>query len=130
MSRQFKRHYTREEATALLPQIRVWLAGLTDLRDRLTRFDQRLASLLSAGDDIGGETVNGWLRAMGEFRSTLAEFETRQILVKDLDRGLIDFPSLVGGREVFLCWEQGEEDVEFWHELDGGFTGREPLSGT
>ena len=57
----------------------------------------------------------------------LAEFQQRQIFIKDLERGLLDFPSIIGDREIFLCWEQDEESVEHWHELDSGFAGREPL---
>jgi hypothetical protein len=45
--------------------------------------------------------------------------------VKDLERGLIDFPSFKGGREIFLCWEKDDEDIEFWHDLDAGYSGRE-----
>jgi hypothetical protein len=47
--------------------------------------------------------------------------------LKDLERGLIDFPAIIGGKEVFLCWEQDEEDIEFWHDLDAGYAGRERL---
>jgi len=57
----------------------------------------------------------------------LREFARRQIQLQDLDRGLVDFPAIVGGREVFLCWEEGEKEVEYWHELDAGYAGREPL---
>jgi len=48
-------------------------------------------------------------------------------VVKDLDRGLVDFPSLKGDKEVFLCWEQDEDDIQFWHDLDSGYAGRERL---
>ena len=47
--------------------------------------------------------------------------------IKDLERGLIDFPAIVAGREVFLCWEQDEDDIEYWHDLDTGYAGREKL---
>ena len=57
----------------------------------------------------------------------LLEFQRREIQVKDLGRGLVDFPALIDGREVFLCWEQDEDDIEFWHELDTGYAGRERL---
>jgi hypothetical protein len=83
--------------------------------------------MLSQGYDVGGETVNGWARSVVEFRRVLREFETRDIQVKDLERGLVDFPSILQGREVFLCWEEGEDDIEYWHELDGGYGGREKL---
>jgi hypothetical protein len=127
MKRQFRKHYTREEARALLPQVQQWLTLLRDVRDRLDRFDKRLGSMLAAGDDVGGETANGWVRSMSEFRRLMREFEMREILVKDLDRGLLDFPAIMKGREVLLCWELGEEDIEFWHDLDSGYAGRERL---
>jgi hypothetical protein len=67
---------------------------------------------------------------MAEIRELFLEFHRREIQIKDIARGLIDFPAIVAGREVFLCWEQGEEDIEFWHDLDAGYAGRERLSGT
>ena len=60
-------------------------------------------------------------------KSVLLEFDSRQIQVKDIERGLLDFPAIIGGREVFLCWEQDEDDIEFWHDLESGYAGRERL---
>ncbi|HEY3762825.1 MAG TPA: DUF2203 domain-containing protein [Verrucomicrobiae bacterium] len=125
MPYQFEKHYTREEARTLLPQIRKWLARLGQLRKDLDRFDKRMAGLM--GNDIGGDTVNQWIRALADMQEVLAEFQRRQIFIKDVERGLIDFPAIIGGREVFLCWESDEEDVEFWHDLETGYGGRERL---
>jgi hypothetical protein len=47
--------------------------------------------------------------------------------LRDIEHGLIDFPALVGGRQVWLCWQLGEDDVGFWHELETGFGSRRPL---
>lgn len=127
MSHHFRKHYTRDQARASLPQIRLWLDRLRELRKRLQRDERRAAQLMENGCDIGGETVNGWVKTAVEMQRVLTEFEKRQIQIKDLDRGLVDFPALMEGREVFLCWEQDEEDVEYWHELDGGYAGREKL---
>jgi hypothetical protein len=127
MKYRFDKHYTREEARALLPRIRQWLDRLNSLRQELERFDQRLSGLAEQGNDIGGETVNNWIRALADMQQALAEFQRRRIVIKDLVRGLVDFPAVIGGREVFLCWEHGEEDIEFWHDLDTGYTGRERL---
>ena len=127
MSHQFTKHYSREEANALLPQIRLWLQQLEVLRASLRKHDQRVESLLEAGTDRGGPTVNDWVRTMADIQHVMEEFRRREIFVKDADRGLIDFPAIMGGREVFLCWEKGEEDIEFWHDLDTGFGGRERL---
>ena len=127
MAYQFKKHYTRDEARALLPQIRQWLRHVSALRQKLSDGDQRLARLMAGGNDVGGETVNQWVRVADEVKATLAEFQRREIQIKDLDRGLIDFPAILDGKEVFLCWEQDEEDIEFWHDLHSGYAGRERL---
>jgi hypothetical protein len=127
MSRQFTRHYTLEQARALLPQVRQWLHRLGELHVEVERYDRRLSSLLASGHDLGGPVVRSWLEAFAAFQETLQEFRQREIQVKDLERGLIDFPSLLGGKEVFLCWEQGEDDIEFWHDLESGYAGRQRL---
>jgi hypothetical protein len=127
MEHRFKKHYTREEANALLPQIRRWLLQLNRLREDLQRYEKRLSSLTEHGNDIGGETVNNWIRALAEMQEMLAEFQRREIFIKDLERGLLDFPALIGDKEIFLCWESDEDTVEFWHDLETGFGGRERL---
>jgi hypothetical protein len=127
MSHRFRKHYTREEARELLPQVRTWLAKLNEHRTLCEKLEERLAHLLQAGHDVGGETVNRFVKGLAGMKEILVHFQAREIQIKDLHRGLIDFPAILAGREVFLCWEQDEEDVEFWHELDAGFAGRERL---
>jgi hypothetical protein len=127
MKVRFTRHYSRDEARALLPGIRTWLARLRLLQPVLDQHQRGLHRLLDQGRDVGGERVTGFLRTLVAAQAVLREFARRQIQVQDLDRGLVDFPAIVGGREVFLCWEEGEEDVEYWHDLDSGFAGRAPL---
>ena len=127
MEHRFKKHYTRDEARALLPQVKEWLQRLAELRAKLDQFDERFSGPLGSGQDLGGDSVNNWVRTLSDTKDLLLEFYRREIQIKDLERGLIDFPALIGGKEVFLCWEQGEEDIEFWHELDTGYDGRERL---
>jgi hypothetical protein len=124
---QFQKHYTREEARALLPQIRQWLKRLGELRAEFAKCEATLKELMAPGRDLGGEVVNRWVRLMPEIRELLLEFQRREIQIKDLERGLIDFPAIMDGKEVFLCWEQAEDDIEFWHDLEAGYGGRERL---
>ena len=124
---RFNTHYTREEAHSLLPQLDIWLKQLQALREELARLEIRAGSLMQGGQDAGGDSINASLKTVVEMRRLLQEFERREIQVKDLERGLLDFPALIGAKEVFLCWEQGEEDIEFWHDLDSGYAGREHL---
>ena len=62
-----------------------------------------------------------------EMRNALVELQAMEVVLRDLDRGLVDFPALRDGREVFLCWEEGEDEVRFWHDVDSGYGGRRPL---
>jgi len=124
---RFHKHYTREEARGLLPQLRQWLERLAELRAEQHKLDERLAGLLAPGCDLGGSLVNSWVRTLSEMQAIIVEFLTREIQIKDIERGLIDFPALIGDKEVFLCWKKDEDDIEFWHDLDSGYAGREPL---
>jgi hypothetical protein len=124
---RFAKHYTQAEANALLPQIRRWLGKLDRLRNELQAAEKRLQEHASAGSDLGGPSVNAWVRLLAETQEVLMEFFRREIQIKDLERGLLDFPAMLHGKEVFLCWEQGEELVEFWHDLDSGYAGRQRL---
>ena len=127
MEYRFKKHYTREEARALLPSVREWLRDLAQLSDQMEQQGNRLRGLMSPGRDLGGSLVNEWTRTMVDLGRVLREFEKREIQIKDVERGLIDFPAIIDGREVFLCWEKDEDDIEFWHDLDAGYAGRSRL---
>jgi hypothetical protein len=127
MPHQFRKHYSPDEARALLPQIREWLPALATCRKELEMLDRRVAGLLLPGCDLGGSLCNSWVRKTMEVQRLLMNFIRLEVQIKDLDRGLIDFPALQGDREVFLCWELGEDDIEFWHDLDSGYSGRERL---
>jgi hypothetical protein len=130
MGYRFEKHYTRQEARDLLPQIRQWLKVLLKLTKELQKSELHLRDLRKDGSDLGGDWVNKWVRTIAEIKTVLLEFYSREIQIKDLERGLVDFPAFIDGNEVFLCWEEGEADIEFWHPLDAGFAGRERIEGT
>lgn len=127
MTYRFQKHYSPAEASALLPQIRVWLGRLNELRGQLSKYDQRLGGMRTGGEDLGGDLVGQWIKIIVDLKLVLDEFQRREICIKEIERGLLDFPALIGGREVFLCWEADEERVEHWHDLDSGYAGRELL---
>jgi Uncharacterized conserved protein (DUF2203) len=120
------RHYSLEEATALLPRVAELLATMRDARDRLGDSEARaaLAEASNGGGQPGRVVSGGFL----ELRESMLEFREREIILRDLDRGLVDFPSLRDGREIYLCWEEGEPEIGFWHEPETGFAGRRPLA--
>src|SRR5688572_26261719 len=101
MEFQFKKHYTVEEARELIPQLRLWLDELNRNRLKVAQLDQRLGQLLTAGCDTGGEQVNEWIKALAGIQKVLAYLRELEIQLKDVERGLIDFPAVIGGKEVF-----------------------------
>jgi hypothetical protein len=122
-----RRHYTVEEARATLPWVIDRLAELRAARDRLTDAEAREVLVGGAPGNGGGSAGRQVGEAFVELRAGVAAFSDRGIVLRDLDRGLIDFPSLRDGREVYLCWIDGEEDIAYWHDLDAGFAGRQEL---
>lgn len=120
----FHHHYTVEEARALLPLIRIWLAKLDLLQAQLQSADRAIDSILASGADAGGTTVNDRVRLELERSQIMEEFTARSLVLRDHERGKIDFPSIREGREVFLCWERTESSVDHWRELEGDDDGR------
>jgi hypothetical protein len=129
-----KKFFTVHEANAMLPLVRRILQDITalatDLRDRY----QRLAQLQKIGglDQAHREEVQHLAQEFERGRDQMQEFEQEiarlGIELKDSYVGLIDFPHLKDGREVYLCWKLGEERVSYWHEVDAGFAGRQELA--
>src|SRR5947207_13023150 len=106
MGHRFEKHYTRQEARDLLPQVRQWLKVLLKFTKELQKSEHQMQDLKKEGSDLGGECVNKWVRTISEIKSVLFEFYSREIQIKDLERGLVDFPAFIEGNEVFLCWEE------------------------
>ena len=123
----FDRHFSPGEANSLLPRLKPLLRQLRDAKDELT--DSEAHELLSeaAPGNGGGEPGRRVGVAFLEVRRLLETLAEAGIVLKDIDRGLVDFPALIDGREVFLCWELGEDEVAFWHDLEAGYRGRQPL---
>ena len=122
-----ERHFTREEANALLPQLTALLTHLREAKDELTDAEAHEALSDAAPTNGGGEEGRQVGIAFLEVRRLLEIVERTGLVLRDIDRGLIDFPALMDGREVYLCWELGEDEVGHWHDLEGGYGGREPL---
>jgi hypothetical protein len=121
------RHFTVAEANALLDRVRPLLESLRTARDRLTDAEAHEALAGAAPGNGGGGTGRDVGEAFIEVRGLLLELQEIGIVVRDIDRGLIDFPAILEGREVYLCWQLGEPAVAFWHDLEAGFGGRMPL---
>jgi hypothetical protein len=122
-----ERHFTIEEANALLDGLRPVLRQLREASEQLTDADAH-ALLAEAASENGGGTPGRQVgEAFLEVRRLLGAIQASGIVLRDIDRGLIDFPAIRDGEEVYLCWELGEDRVSWWHGLDAGYQGRLPL---
>jgi hypothetical protein len=124
---QHERHYTLDEANAALDWVIASLDRLREARDKLTEKEAREALTEAAPTNGGGPPGRTVSEGFLALRSCLIAFQEREIVLRDLDRGLVDFPSMLDGREVYLCWEEGEDEIGYWHDPDAGFAGRRPL---
>jgi hypothetical protein len=122
-----RRHYTREEANAALESLRPLMERLREAKDELTDAEAHEALSEASGGNGGGQHGTQVGEAFLEVRRILTALEEAGIVVRDIDRGLIDFPATRDGREVYLCWQLDEDEVAWWHDVDAGFGGREPL---
>lgn len=123
-----RRLFTPQEANSLLAELRPLMASLLEARHRLLQLQPSLGPILERILDNGGGRVAG--QALAEFQRIRQVVETingRGVLVKDVNAGLLDFPSEREGRLVYLCWRYDEPEIGFWHEVDSGFAGRQPL---
>jgi len=121
-----ERIYSVEEADAMLPDLRERLARVRDARQVM--FDHAEVVRGRVAEDGGGaHPGRAYLEATETLRRELEHLAEQQIVLRDPETGLVDFPGEYRGERVWLCWRVGEERVANWHPLDSGFTGRSPL---
>jgi hypothetical protein len=123
------RHYTLEQASAA----RTWVAErvhwIRDARARLVALGARAGDAIATLDPQAGGSYPGRevARPLVELSRAIGELEAVDVVLRDVDRGLIDFPTIRDGEEVYLCWLLDEQEIGFWHAPDAGFAGRQPL---
>ena len=122
-----ERHFSVAEANAALGWVAERIEAIREARDRLAEPEAHAALGEAAPTNGGGTPARLVGEGFRDVRARLVELQAAGIVLRDLDRGLVDFPALRDGREVYLCWEVGEEQVAHWHELEAGFAGRQPL---
>ncbi len=122
-----ERHYTLEQAEAARP----WVAERVE-RIQVALEELRTPASQAALEDMDPSAGGSWpgrevATAVLSLFSGAEQLEAMDIVLRDADRGLVDFPSIRDGEEIYLCWEAGEPRVAYWHEPDAGFAGRRPL---
>ena len=122
-----ERHYSLEQANAAIGWVRERIERMRAAREQLGDEEARAALSDAAPTNGGGAPGMVVSEAFLELRNALLELHEMDIVLRDLERGLFDFPALRDGREVYLCLEDGEDEIEYWHDIEAGYGGRQPL---
>ena len=130
------RYFNRNEAQELLPVITRELEQVRRRKQTIDQLEHELAQAAARIMMVGGSIPNHEeltkkraesLRLTAQLKQAIDRIQETGCVVKDLDEGLVDFPSLLDGQEVYLCWKLGEERIAYWHGMEEGFAGRKPL---
>jgi hypothetical protein len=128
--------FTLSEAQTILPLVEALLIKAQDAGRKAAELESEMQQLTQRIFLSGGMHVNVSAaakrrvereKALQEAQDTLAEIDEIGVQVKDLDQGLLDFPCLLDGETVLLCWKRGEKEIGWWHTTESGFAGRRPL---
>lgn len=133
-----KKYYTPEEANQTLPLVKAIVADIVRQFREVHERKERLAQILSSRNPSNRESESVYSeetaqieeeldKDAGVLQGYIDELEKLGVELKDYARGLVDFPAMMDGREVYLCWHLGEDEIGYWHELDAGFQGRQSL---
>ena len=130
------RFFTLPEAEELLPSMGRLLRSAMESKKSAIQLDEQLNGLLVRINMAGGiqvdvnrfaELKSDKEQSMERLKQALSEIENNGVLVKDLEAGLIDFPTMLDDTEVYLCWKVGEPHIGFWHHTSEGFAGRKSI---
>ena len=127
--------FSIEEANKFIPKLKRLLKELRGIRDEIEskKVEMDLLEIVGSISRPGSaeesmpKEMEGLNQMAGEFNKRLEELEDIGFHVKDLDQGLVDFFSVRDGHLIYLCWKEGEDSIQYWHTLDSGFKGRQPL---
>ena len=134
-----EKYFTLREAEELLPYIRPHLEEARDQKRNLDRLEEELsrasAEIMVLGGSIPPRDKLAQTRLernqfAGQLKESVSKIIETGCLIKDLEVGLVDFPALLRGEEIYLCWKLGERHIEFWHGIEEGFAGRKPIEGS
>ena len=119
-------YFTLEQANAALALIRPLMTRLMGIRDEILGSQPEVWPVIQKGAGNGGSKLAGEMAfKFKEVDDLVRRIQAMGVLIKDLNTGLVVFPALRDGREVYLCWRYGELRVEYWHDIETGFAGRQ-----
>ncbi|NHI02444.1 hypothetical protein DYY67_0483 [Candidatus Nitrosotalea sp. TS] len=122
-------HFTLKEANAMLPSVIKKFKDLVNLKNEVIKIQTEIETnpkYMSSFKDysLKKQELN---TAISNFYKSIEDIESSGVMIKSIDEGLLDFPSLRFNEEIWLCWKEGETEIKFWHGKDEGFNGRKPV---
>ncbi len=121
-------YFTLEEANQVLEIIKPLMEEVQRIRrDILARQPEMWEAIRRSAGNGGNPTLSKMVKTFDRLDDLLHRILATGVQVKDINTGLLDFSALKDGREVYLCWKYGEEEIEYWHEVEAGFAGRQPI---
>ncbi|HKX21008.1 MAG TPA: DUF2203 domain-containing protein [Nitrososphaeraceae archaeon] len=125
-------YFTPQDANRILPDVKKLFSSITIQKNKVIKLQEELQRLINEGTKLTPfiskkQELNS---AVFNLYQKIAELENKGVMIKSVDEGLLDFPSLRFDEEVWLCWKEGENEIKFWHRKDEGFMGRKPLATT
>ena len=132
------RYFDLDSARALLPELRRLMRQAMKARAELEAVRDRLAVFAARAQVLGGvpydaDAAARWQAQLaehtGQVRQAVSQITSLGVQVKDLEIGLVDFPTIYRGEEVLLCWRLDEPDIAWWHGMQEGYKGRKPVDG-
>lgn len=122
------RYFTLQEANAALDAIRPLIEETQKIRGQiLSHQPEAWPAIERSAGDGGNPALSKMVESFDKLDELIHRIQDMGALVKDINTGLLDFPALRDGREVYLCWKYGEDQIVFWHEVEAGFAGRQPI---
>ncbi len=123
-----QRYFTLQEANETLNLIRPLMDEVQAIRVKILKNQPEAWPAIekSAGNG-GNRALSNMVQDFEKFDALIHRIQDMDVLIKDINLGLLDFPALKDGREVYLCWQYGEGDIAFWHEVEEGYAGRQPI---
>lgn len=122
------KYFTLQEANQILKSIRPWMDEIQEIRGKILEHQPEIWSVMEKSAGNGGNpTLSRMVSSFDRLDELIHAIQDSGALIKDINTGLLDFPALKDEQEVYLCWKYGEDDIQFWHEVEAGFVGRQPI---
>ena len=125
-------YFTPQDANRILPDVKKLFSNIINQKNKVIKLQEELQRMVNDGTKFTHfiNKKRELNNAVCKLYQTIADLENKGVMIKSVDEGLLDFPSLRFDEEVWLCWKEGENEIKFWHRKDEGFMGRKPLATT